>query len=96
MMRTSVLSVHVFCRNICQLLRARNEEGAEVGTLPQQLQESLNITDQATKTQITALSQLPSIELWDGLQQGLREASASTAMVIFNLDKLVNSSSEEF
>lgn len=82
-------------RNICQLLRARYEEQAELGALPQQLQDTLGITDETTKSHISALANTSTTELWDSLQQGLRDASTSTAMAMFNLDKLVKNSESQ-
>lgn len=71
------------------MLRARYEDDVSLGSLPQQLQATLEITDDTTKTQITALAHTSTTELWDSLQQGLKDVSKSTAMAMFNLDKLV-------
>lgn len=80
---------------MCQLLRARHEDSISIGMLPQQLKDTLNITDEVTRSQISALGDAPTNELWAGLQQALRDASSSTALAIFSLEKLIKTSTED-
>lgn len=76
-----------FTRTIKQLLRARHEEAADVGFIPPRLQETLQLTDEATKKQITGLANKSSTELWDTLQAELQDGCKSVNMAMFNLTK---------
>lgn len=69
-------------------MRARHEEGADIGFIPPRLQETLQLTDETTKKQITVLANKSTTELWDSLQFEFAEGTKSINMAIFNLDKL--------
>ena len=80
--------VYFFIRTIKQLLRSRHEEGADVGFIPPRLQDTLQLTDETTKKQITGLANKASSDLWDTLQVELQEGCKSVNMAMFNLSKV--------
>lgn len=83
--------LYISCsRTIQQLLRSRHEGGSDVGVIPPTLQDTLKLTDDATKRQVTDLANLSTSELWDALQTALADGSKAINISKFNIDKVVS------